>query len=548
MPLNRLLVAAVIGLSICVVVLAVMLIKTPPSTPGAESLTSVVAKPESTPTAPPPVTYPELATLEPAVAKQFQAAQDSLTAILQNKQSDTAQRFKAYTDLGKLYHAYEIWDAAESCYRNAIALVPEDFETHYLLARDLQQAGKMEDALGFYNDALRLGPTYPATRLRMVEVLRLLNRSEEAGAQLDKILVADPGLTAAVVMRAEFALADRDYSTAIDLLHKALTAVPKADRLHYLLAQAYRGAGDEVRAREQLKLSGTIGIRVPDPLAEELEQLARGERVAVLQGRLAYNAGDFNSAVAYFRRALEEAPGSTGTRINLGASLMQVGDADGAVEQFEAVLKAQPDNATANFNLAELLLKHGKYKESMPLYERVVVAQPEDAQAQLGLARALRADKQPLKSFRHYLKVTELAPQLSTGWVELSDLLIENKRYKEAADTLGKAHAQLSTDGVIAHSYARFLAVVPDAGLRDGKLAASLAELVFKASPTLLHGETLAMAYAQNGQCSLAAQVQQQIIDEMTGKKLANADQLNGANKMLEHYKTAEPCMPPLDK
>jgi tetratricopeptide (TPR) repeat protein len=489
-----------------------------------------------------PVPQPDLNRLEPAVAEQLRSAYKALSIIRKNPQVSVAEQFKAYVDLGRLYHAYEILAPAEVCYRNALTLSPFAFDINYLLARVLQQASRNEAALEAYAVALRLRPDYVATRLRMVEILQLLNQPQQARQHLDAVLQTSPDMTAALVLKGELALAEQQYSLAIELLNKALKSTPRANRLHYLLAQAYRASGQADKARQHLAQSGTIGVRIPDPLADDLEKLVQGERVYVLQGRLAYNAGDYKNAVIYFQRALEQQPDSSTAHINLGTSLVRTGDIEGAIKHFRLVLSKEPYQVTANYNLAELLLRRGEYITAAQHYERVLEKQPDDSLSHLGLARALRQGGKPVESFQHFSKVTRLTPQLVAGWVELAALLRENRRFQDAADVFEQAHTTLPQDGQIAHAYARFLASVPDATLRDGKRALDLAQRVFDASPTLLHLETLAMANAQAGNCDKAIHWQQEIVKLLAGDKRFEPAQVERARKLLQHYITARPC------
>ena len=71
------------------------------------------------------------------------------------------------------------------------------------------------------------------------------------------------------------------------------------------------------------------GVHAADPIVDALQTLVRGERAWVMQGRRAYEAGQFQEAVAAFAKALEAAPSSVTARVNLGSALIQSGrDAD----------------------------------------------------------------------------------------------------------------------------------------------------------------------------------------------------------------------------
>ena len=53
----------------------------------------------------------------------------------------------------------------------------------------------------------------------------------------------------------------------------SLAIVPAANRIHYSLAMSYRGLGELEKAKANLALQGTVGVRRPDPLIEELPEL-----------------------------------------------------------------------------------------------------------------------------------------------------------------------------------------------------------------------------------------------------------------------------------
>jgi predicted Zn-dependent protease len=123
-----------------------------------------------------------------------------------------------------------------------------------------------------------------------------LDEAEDFRLRARSVEPASPSVRAVL---GEVALSRRDYRRAAELLEAALEALPAATRLHYPLALAYRGLGDEVRAREHLALRGVVGARPPDPLLDELEELKLGERVHVVRGGTAFRAGGAPSAV-YF--------------------------------------------------------------------------------------------------------------------------------------------------------------------------------------------------------------------------------------------------------
>jgi len=81
--------------------------------------------------APVPVPTPDLSRLDRIVQEQFHDAQSKLTAMVQGSDAKTSDIAQAYGDLGKLYQAYDLKDAALACYLNAQSLDVKNFQWRY---------------------------------------------------------------------------------------------------------------------------------------------------------------------------------------------------------------------------------------------------------------------------------------------------------------------------------------------------------------------------------------------------------------------------------
>jgi hypothetical protein len=108
---------------------------------------------------------------------------------------------------------------------------------------------------------------------------------------------------------------------------------------------------------------------------------------------------------------------------------------------------------------------------------------------------------------------------------------------------LEKGHKQFPQKGRTAATLAYLLAASPQFDLRDGARALELAQLIYKATGSIEHGALIAMALAELGKCSEAAEWQQQMITaaEQQGK----ADLVNKLKGELRRYEQAQACRPP---
>jgi tetratricopeptide (TPR) repeat protein len=518
-----------------------LILALPGPVPGQES------PPGAAQTEPPEVSLvevpkPSLEELEPAVAEQLAGAREELERYYSLAQAPPAERAEAYGELGRLYHAYGLAAPAEAAYRNAHALSPGDPRWVYYLAYLLQGEGRFEEAAELYGETLAIEAT-PAALVHLGEVLLELGRLDDAEAALRRVLSAAPESPSARALLGQIALSRDEHALAVQYLESALAAVPQATRLHYPLALAYRGLGEMEKAQDHLALRGEIGVRPPDPLIDELEELRTGERVHLLRGRTAFRFGDFEAAVREFRQAVAAEPESVAARVNLGSALGKLGDRIGAIHQFRQVLERAPDNVTAHFNLGLLLGLEGAAEEAVTHLERATALAPGDGEAWRLLAEALvrlgRSDE-ALAAYTRAAGPGAFDPDIRLGEVQL---LVNLGRFADALQRLDETHAIMPRNPRVVNAYARFLAGSPDPSLRDGERALELIEPLAEVQPTAAHVETLAMALAELGRCDEAAAWQQRVVD--AHRQAGDAESLPPLEVALARYQGGAPCRYP---
>ncbi|MCI0485889.1 MAG: tetratricopeptide repeat protein, partial [Blastocatellia bacterium] len=334
---------------------------------------------------------PDLEKLEPAVGEQLQSLEKSLAALLKDHSTDDAKLSESYGLMGQVYHAYSLASPAEQCYLNAHRLAPGDFRWAYLLGNICQKEGRAEEALNYYKLARKLRPDYLAVPVNVGNIYLARNRLEEARASFQEALSLDAKCAAAQYGLGQAALSARNYAQAVEHLNQALAQVPDANRIHYALAMAYRGSGEIEKAKAHLAKQGLVGVRVPDPLVDGLQELIKGERVHLLRGRLAFGAQRFSEAADEFRKAVAAKPDSIPARVNLGSSLAQLGDLDGAIEQYNEAIKLDPQNAASHYNLGFLLAKRNEHDRAIFHLQTLLRLNAQDSQARFLLGQELLA-------------------------------------------------------------------------------------------------------------------------------------------------------------
>lgn len=485
---------------------------------------------------------PDLKTLEADVREQLQSLQSQVVAASSDRTLTDEKLGEAYGSLGQAYHTYSLLPQAEECYRNAHKLIPEDFRWSYFLASILHADGRAEEAATYYKLVLKQRPDYQPAAVTLGNIYLRQNRLDEARASFQEVLKIDSNCAACRYGLGQGALSAKDYKQAVEYLEQALKEMPQANRIHYALAMAYRGLGDLEKARTHLAQQGPVGVRVSDPLIDGLRQLIHGDRLHAIQGRKALDAGRFSEAANEFRKAIAANPNSIPARVNLGAALAQMQDVAGAVEQYQQALKIDPTNATAHYNLGFLLSKQNRHEQAIIHFQAVLALNPTDNESRFALAQELEKCQRADDALPEYSRIVQADPGNEDAMLELVKLMLSRRQHRAALETLEKAHKISPEKGRTAILLAYLLAASPEYDLRDGATALELARLVYRATDLVNHGAIVAMALAEIGRCSEAAELQRQLI--AAAERDRRPDMAAKLKADLRRYESGNPCRP----
>ena len=289
---------------------------------------------------------------------------------------------------------------------------------------------------------------------------------------------------------------------------------------------AYRGLGETEKVKAHLAQQGQVGVRVLDPLIDGLQALVEGERVHLVRGKLAFEAGRYAEAAVEFRKAVGENPGNVIARINLGATLSQLGDVTGAAEQFEEALRIEPGRVNAHYNLAILLAGQNKHEQAIDHLQSALKVEPNDSSVRFLLGQEL------------------VTVGNESAMIEQVRLLHRSGQFKQALDVLEKGHARYPQKGLTVVALAYLLATTPNLELRNGARSLDLAQRVYNATASPQHGALVALALAELGRCREASDWQQRMI--VAAEKENKPDLLIKLRTNLKLFELS-PCRPQAD-
>jgi len=153
-----------------------------------------------------------------------------------------------------------------------------------------------------------------------------------------------------------------------------------------------------------------------------------------------------------------------------------------------------PEHATAHYNLGFLLSGAKRRSEAIPHLRSTLSVNPEDSSARLLLAQALLETRQLDEALVQSTGVLQSDPANEEALLQQVNILAAKREFRGALEQLEQANNRYPTRGRTAHTLALFLASCHDLELRDGARALELELRVFKASKSLSHGGTVAMA------------------------------------------------------
>lgn len=488
------------------------------------------------------VTLPDISNASEPVQKQVRERFASLTAATE-KGGPPTELAAAYGEMGKLFVAAEYLDAAEACFVNARQLDSADMRWPYFLGHVYRLRNVPDKAAPLFEQALALQPNHVPSLVWLAEMHLAQNEPEKAEPLLLKAQSLEPDGGAVLYGLGRVALAKQDHAQAVKRLEGALAASPKATRIHYPLAMAYRGLGDRKKAEEHLRLRGEGEAPPNDPLIGELAGLLQNSAAYELRGGEAINERRWSEAVTNLRKAIELSPDNAFTRLNLGTSLYMLGDSPGALEQFQAAVRLSPDLAKAHFAIGVLMEVGGKDAEAIDSFSRAVGADPDSIEARLSLANALRRSDRPAEALPHYAAVIGANPASSQASFGYAMGLVRLRRYQEARDRLTEGMKAFSDQPNFAHALARLLAAAPDDRVRDGMRAMALMRELMKGQQTLTLAETMAMTLAEVGQFDEAVRWQRDAI--AAARQGGRPDLAGRLSVNLRLYERRQPCRIP---
>jgi len=387
---------------------------------------------------------------------------------------------RALLDQAIAHHRAGRLGEAEQLYRQVLTVAPHSPDANHNLGLIALQAGRRDIALPLFQTALAVNPLLPQFLVSYASTLLDLGRGAEARAALERGLrdgVSPPALDALLERAKAMPKPNRptpEEEAALYQLFKLELHAELQRETRRLLVQ-YPDAGILWKVLgASLHVQGGNGPEVLEALQKAATLLPQQ---ADAQNNLAValrTRGEFASAAAYSRRALQLQPGfieaqrnlgsalhglrdyagaatcfaqalesqsDPDLRMNLGICLCELGRYDEAVAHLQEVARQAPGKAATHHQLGTALMALGRHDEAIPALRRALELDPHAAGALNNFGNILHGRKQIAEAIEYYRRALQAKPDFADAHNNLGVALNELGQRDEAAESFRRALA-----------------------------------------------------------------------------------------------------------
>ena len=286
----------------------------------------------------------------------------------------------AWKVLGVVLGATGRKSQAEQAMQKAVALSPQDANTHNNLGVILQELGRLDEAEASFLQAIALKPVLAESHNNLGVTLKELGRLDEALASYNQAIALKP-----------------DYAEAHNNLGVTLADLGRFDEALASYNQAIALMPDYAEAHFSLGITLKELGRLNEALASYNQAIASKPDYAEAHNNLGVTLkelGRLDEALASYNQAIELKPDYPEAHFSLGNTLKELGRLDEALASYNQTIALKPDYAEPHNNLGVALTDLGRLDEALASYNQAIALKPDYAEAHRHLASIKKFDEQ----------------------------------------------------------------------------------------------------------------------------------------------------------
>lgn len=389
-----------------------------------------------------------------------------LTVSAQSKKDrEMARRFVQQAEMASRQKNYR---AAADALTQAVALVPNNAEFHYLKGYAHSNLNENDKAISEFTIALSQGFKQPLAIYRIRAFTYYENKNYDAALEdTRKGLEIAPNDLMLLKSMGEINMDRKAFPAALEAFQKAAKAAPNDADVHYNMARVYFALGDAKAQGTEADLALAKGTRFPGEAhflsgdarqkqgnaagAIDAYQKAINSKPDIYQAYINLadvfrNENRFNDAIATSKQGLRNFTNDGNIYTALSEYYSLAGRNEDAVQAAKAGITLLPTRYLAYTNLcrAENALKN--YGDAITACNSALNLQPDDGEtnfylgnAYVGLGRSVEATNRYTRAVAGLTAYTAAHPNLSDGWYLLGNALFADKQFDRSIEAYLKS-------------------------------------------------------------------------------------------------------------
>ena len=306
---------------------------------------------------------------------------------------------------------------------------------------DAHKAGEFQDAERLYTAILKALPKHPDANHSMGVLAVGAGKVQEALPFFQTALVVKPSIE-------QFWLSYMDALIKLGRINDAKSVLDQAKD---------KGAAGEAFEQIEKRISGTSTNKanLPNPPSEQLQSiislytqgdlhqalysankmLKRFPNSAMLydiKGNCNRRLGQFNDAVNSYKQSLKIKPGSAEAYYNMGVASKGKGDLDFAIESYTQALKLKPDFADAYNNMGIALSDNGSLTAAIESYKQALKIKPDFAEAYNNMCVAMHNNGDQESAIDNCKLALKIKPGYAEAYNNMGNFLTDKGDLKSA--------------------------------------------------------------------------------------------------------------------
>ena len=386
-------------------------------------------------------------------------------------------------NLGVVYSRTQNAQSAIDSLERSLHLDPKNDNTIKLLAHNLIDASRFQEAEPLANDLVKSSPNNSEYLYIRALIYRGEGRFSLAIADLEKAAARD---------RNNF---DVEYNLGFCLQHSGR---PQEAELHLKAAMAIQPESSGAK----FQLMNVYRSQGRTDLARKLADKLQSEKSATVQHDLgntygakanaSMSSGKYQEAIAQYRLALDADPRNAQTFYNLSVAQRQVGDRAGEKSSLSRALELSPDLSLAHDALGATSLTQGDKVQARREFERGLELDPQCASCKIHLGtmllktaedrrgrellrQAVEDDPESEEAHRAYGMLLASIGSLPEAREQLTKAVALSPNSAESLSDLGMVQGKMSDPGAV-DTLARVVKLHPDWGEGHLNLGIALAD------------------------------------------------------------------------